>query len=162
MAMQPGVWEWPRTKTDDWCGREDLNLHTLRVHAPQACASANSATTANLKRVQTRSHTYLNLVRLPNLGGRARSIQPTVRMLSTLSGRLYVDQPLHRRFTCGRTCLHERFASRFEAHPTAHAHSFLVDCPTGDSLHTGGVWPTYGGTTIGQRPYTTLLRTQTR
>src|SRR5262249_55213200 len=29
-----------------WCGREDLNLHGGCPHAPQACASANSATTA--------------------------------------------------------------------------------------------------------------------
>jgi len=34
----------------------------LRVHAPQACASANSATTANIELVQTSSHTYLKLI----------------------------------------------------------------------------------------------------
>ena len=48
----------------------------------------------------------------------------------------------------------------FEAtHPTAHPLSFLVDCPTGDSLPT---WrclaQMYGGTTFGPRPYTTFLR----
>src|SRR5262249_50781589 len=48
----------------------------------------------------------------------------------------------------------------FEAtHPTAHPHSFLVDCPTGDSLP---IWrclaQMYSGTTFGQRPHPTLLR----
>jgi hypothetical protein len=36
----------PVALVECWCGREDLNLHTFWVHAPQACASANSATTA--------------------------------------------------------------------------------------------------------------------
>src|SRR5207244_595149 len=53
------------SKKDDGRGQEDLNLHTLTVHAPQACASANSATTANPKLVQTSSHTYLKLVGVP-------------------------------------------------------------------------------------------------
>ena len=31
----------------DWCPRQDLNLHPLmRGHAPQTCASTNSATRA--------------------------------------------------------------------------------------------------------------------
>ena len=46
-----------------WCGREDLNLHTLTAHAPQACGSANSAAAANIELVQT-SSAYLKLMRL--------------------------------------------------------------------------------------------------
>jgi hypothetical protein len=50
----------------------------------------------------------------------------------------------------------------FEAtHPTAHPLSFLVDCPTGDSLDTSRCLAhMYCGTTFGQRPYTTWPKRQ--
>src|SRR5215831_7972562 len=79
--------------------------------------------------------------------------------------RLCVDQAVHRGFACGRTCLRERLVSPTSRRPTrlpTHF-PFLVDCPTGDSLHT---WrclaQMYGGMTFGQRQYTTLLPAQTR
>ena len=65
---------WRQTQTKvirqivSWCGREDLNLHS-RVHPPQACASASSATTAYVKLVPTSSHTYLKLMRLQSPHG---------------------------------------------------------------------------------------------
>jgi hypothetical protein len=40
--------------------RTKMSATLLRAHAPQASACANSATTAYIKLVQTRSHTYLS------------------------------------------------------------------------------------------------------
>jgi hypothetical protein len=55
----------PSVTTWTLCEAGAVESTPLRVHAPQACASANSATTANIELVQTSSHAYLKLMRLP-------------------------------------------------------------------------------------------------
>ena len=68
----------PILRLCDWCGREDLNLHPFEYMHLKHARPPNSATTAYIKLVQTSSHAYLKLVRLPTPGN-PRLHRPIIR-----------------------------------------------------------------------------------